>query len=137
MILRILILALIFTFIPIDSAAVPSRQVDNLIILSPAYSYTLADKEEEWPESLELVNDIPVDYVMLDAIKINLNTPCEWLYVKLTRPLMAEDEPFVIIINDDKEVSQQEIGFDEDGRACTDLINYDTGYYWICFYIKL
>lgn len=137
MILRILILALIFTFIPIDSAAIPSHQVDNLIILSPAYSYTLADKEEEWPEILELVNDTPVDYVMLDAIKINLNTPCEWLYVKLTRPLMAEDEPFVIIINDDKEVSQQEIGFDEDGRACIDLINYDTGYYWICFYIKL
>ena len=135
MMMRILILALILSLIPIDSAAMPSRQVDNLISLSPTYTYTLADKEEEWPEILKLIEDDSTDYTMLEAIRINLDTPCEWLYVKLTRPLMVEDEPFVIIVDECREITKQEIGFDEDGRACIDLINYEIGKYWICFYV--
>lgn len=136
-ILRILLLALIFTFIPVGSAAaVSSRTTENAIILSPDYQFEIAEENEEWPEILELINETSEEYELIEAIKVNIDVPCEWLYVKLVYPLTTEQEPFVLIVNDNKEITKQEIGFDEDGRACIDLINYDTGEYWICFYIR-
>lgn len=137
MIRRILILALIFTLVPISSAAaVQSKTTENAIILSPDYQFEIAEENEEWPEILELIDKTSEEYELIEAIKVNINEPCEWLYVKLVYPLITEQEPFVLIINDNKEITEQEIGFDEDGRACIDLINYDVGEYWICFYVR-
>lgn len=137
-ILRILLLALIFTFIPVGSAAAaPSRTTENAIILSPDYQFEIAEENEEWSEILELINETSEEYELIEAIKVNIDVPCEWLYVKLVYPLTTEQEPFVLIVNDNKEITKQEIGFDEDGRACIDLINYEVGKYWICFYIKV
>ena len=136
-VLRILLLALIFTLIPIDSAAMPSRTTENAIVLSPNYQFEIAEKNEAWPKILELIDETSEEYELIEAIKVNVDVPCEWLYVKLVCPLTTEQEPFVLIIDDDnKEITKQEIGFDEDGRACIDLINYEVGKYWICFYVK-
>lgn len=135
-ILRILLLALIFTLIPIDSAATPSRTTENAIILQPNYQFEIAEKNKEWPTILELIDEISEEYELIEAIKVNIDVPCEWLYVKLVYPLITEQEPFVLIVNDNKEITKQEIGFDENGRACIDLINYEVGKYWICFYVK-
>lgn len=137
MIRRILILALIFTLVPISSAAAaPSKTVEDAIILSPNYQFEIAEENEEWPKILELIDETSEEYELIEAIKVNINEPCEWLYVKLVYPLTTEQEPFVLIINNNYEIAKQEIGFDEDGRACIDLINYDVGEYWICFYVK-
>ena len=137
MIHRILILALIFTLVPISSAAAaPSRTTEDTIVLQPDYQFEIAEENEEWPEILELIDKTSEEYELIEAIKVNIDVPCEWLYVKLVYPLTTEQEPFVLIINNNKEITEQEIGFDEDGRACIDLINYEVGEYWICFYIK-
>ena len=137
MIRRILILALIFTLVPISSAAAaPSKTTENAIVLQPDYQFEIAEENEEWPEILELIDKTSEEYELIEAIKVNIDVPCEWLYVKLVYPLTTEQEPFVLIINNNKEITEQEIGFDEDGRACIDLINYEVGEYWICFYIK-
>ena len=137
MIHRILILALIFTLVPISSAAAaPSRTTEDTIVLQPDYQFEIAEENEEWPEILELIDKTSEEYELIEAIKVNIDIPCEWLYVKLVYPLTTEQEPFVLIINNNKEIIKQEIGFDEDGRACIDLINYDVGEYWICFYVK-
>ena len=137
MIRRILILALIFTLVPISSAAAaPSRTTEDTIVLQPDYQFEIAEENEEWPEILELIDKASEEYELIEAIKVNIDVPCEWLYVKLVYPLTTEQEPFVLIINNNKEITEQEIGFDEDGRACIDLINYEVGEYWICFYIK-
>ena len=137
MIRRILILALIFTLVPISSAAAaPSRTTEDTIVLQPDYQFEIAEENEEWPEILELIDKTSEEYELIEAIKVNIDVPCEWLYVKLVYPLTTEQEPFVLIINNNKEITEQEIGFDEDGRACIDLINYEVGEYWICFYIK-
>lgn len=137
MIRRILILALIFTLVPISSAtAAPSKTTENAIVLSPDYQFEIAEENEEWPKILELIDETSKEYELIEAIKVNINEPCEWLYVKLVYPLITEQEPFVLIINNNLEIAKQEIGFDEDGRACIDLINYDAGEYWICFYVK-
>lgn len=137
MIRRILILALIFTLVPISSAAaMPSRTTEDTIVLQPDYQFEMAEENEEWPEILELIDKTSEEYELIEAIKVNIDVPCEWLYVKLVYPLTTEQEPFVLIINDNKEITEQEIGFDEDGRVCIDLINYNVGEYWICFYVK-
>ena len=134
---RILILVLIFTLVPISSAAaMPSKTTENAIVLQPDYQFEIAEENEEWPEILELIDKTSEEYELIEAIKVNIDVPCEWLYVKLVYPLTTEQEPFVLIINNNKEITEQEIGFDEDGRACIDLINYEVGEYWICFYIK-
>ena len=135
-ILRILLLALIFTLIPIDSAATPSRTTKNAIVLQPSYQFEIAEKNEEWPKILELIDETSEENELIEAIKVNVDVPCEWLYVKLVYPFTTEQEPFVLIIDDNNEITKQEIGFDEDGRACIDLINYEVGEYWICFYVK-
>lgn len=136
MILRIFLLALILTFMPINSAAGPSYQIDNSITLSPAYSYILAEESDEWPEVL---TQLPYfrDYELIEAIKVNVDAPCEWLKVNLIYSLTAEQEPFVLIINNDNEISKQEIVFDDDNQAYINLINYDIGEYWFCFYVQI
>ena len=94
----------------------------------------MAEECDEWPQLITRLEQYD-GYVMLDALKINYDKICNNLFVKLSKLLTTEDEPFVLIINTES-IVQQEIGFDEEGRACVDLSEYELGEYWLCFYIK-
>ena len=138
---RFIFITLLLVFLPISSAAAapPSRQLgESLIELEPAYEYELAENSEDWlliVERIAAIDEELEGYSLIEAFKLYLTEPCETLLVKLLVPLTTEQEPIVLIINDEN-IDIQEIGFDEEGRARIDLTEYEVGEYWLCFCVK-
>lgn len=126
------ILTLLF---PSTAYSAPSRQIENSIIISPPISYELAESRPEWEEVTEWLDVIEKDldgYVMLDALYLSLDQDYEAASIMLMRPLITEDEPIALFI-EDKVIHMIEIGFDENGAAKLDLYE---GNYFVCFYVR-
>ena len=135
---KFFILLLVLLMIPVCSFATESPTMKAIIRSNPSLNFMLAEITNWWPgivKRIEEYNDIEEDYILLDAIYLDLKIPYDRVEWTLTIPVMTEHEPFILIISS-KNIVKQEVSITEDGKVITDFSECSLGAYFICFYIK-
>lgn len=135
---KFIIILLVLLMIPVYSFATESPTIKNVIRNNSRIGFLFAEITNWWPtviERIEEYGNIEEDYILLDAVYIELKFPYERVEWNLTIPVTPEHEPFILIIKS-RNVIKQEVEVTEDGKVITDFSELKPGAYFICFYIK-
>ena len=135
---KFLIILCVLVMIPLYSFAANSPTIEATISCKPIIEFKLADQLDEWPEilkRLEQVTDETEGFILFEAVKVFLDKKYETIEWMLPIKVTTEHEPFVLII-DSEAIVKQEISITENGNVIVDCTEYESGTYYICFYIK-
>ena len=136
---KFIALICILMLIPIYSfAAVESVTFARKITSKPEIAFEFAEETEEWPELLERIAAIEgmEDYTLLDAFKITLDEPQNFVIWNLLTEIKMEHQPVVLLLKDD-EVIKLKVYLTNTGSIVVNFADYELGTYYILFYIKL
>jgi hypothetical protein len=129
----------VLVLLPLCAFAAGSPTGAKIITSKPKVNFILAEKtEDNWQDiiaRLDEVKDETEGYVLLDALFIFINNSHEKVEWQLSIPITLKHEPFALMI-DSEAIVRQEVEITKDGKVIIDFTNYETGVYYLLFYIK-
>ena len=129
-------LCILVMLLPTFCFAAPSPTVKSKITSFPELMFVFAEKTDEWKDILPRLKTIDtINYILLEALKVDIDKPYQKVEWTLSKPITSEDEPFILII-DSEAIVKQEISTTSDGNVITDFTDLETGIYYILFYIR-
>ena len=115
-----------------------SPTVENQIKSYPSVPFKLAENTADWTKIIERLKEVETEnYVLLEALQIDIKKPYEKVKWELMSYVTSKDEPFIFIIDLSKQeaIIKQEVSV-KDGAIITDFTNLNSGIYYILFYIR-
>ena len=132
---KFFIILCILALVPIYAFATSSPTIEKTINCNPAIDFRLGEETRQWPIIVEYLKEFEDD-TMIDAVYIfvkRLYKKVEW---QLSVPITEKQNPYVIIINNNRKIIRQDLEVNEKGNIIMNMNDFGIGFFNLCFYIK-